>query len=195
MSFEPNGELVPVGGGDAIPLIRELLTIGRRPSCDVCLEFPNISGKHCELAFFDGCWILRDLNSTNGVKVNGNRVAKKVLHPGDVITIAKRHYTINYAISMGRQALAEILEESEEFNDTPLLEKAGLAKSQESIDRAFPGESVDRPRAHRLGRKPKSVDKPRSIDKPKSIDKPRSIDQPLPRPNISSTDDDEEDDD
>ena len=39
-----NGELVPVGGGDPIPLIRPILTLGRRESCDICISFPNISG-------------------------------------------------------------------------------------------------------------------------------------------------------
>src|SRR6266446_5840020 len=70
MSSGPNGELVPVGGGDSIPLIRETLTLGRRESCDICLRVPNVSGLHCELSFRDGVWWLRDLGSTNGVKVN-----------------------------------------------------------------------------------------------------------------------------
>src|SRR5262245_59496352 len=96
MSQACNGELVPVGGGDPIPLIRPTLTLGRRESCDICLRFANVSGLHCELAYKDGRWHIRDLGSTNGIKVNGNRVQKKVLHPKDVITIAKRKYTIEY---------------------------------------------------------------------------------------------------
>src|SRR5579862_3257902 len=103
MSFEPNGELVPVGGGDSVPLIRQSLKIGRRPSCDIPLPFANISGIHCELNYVDGSWILIDLNSTNGVKVNGVRVKKKVLHPGDTISIAKRQFVIDYTPVMGRQ--------------------------------------------------------------------------------------------
>lgn len=177
MNFDPNGELVPIGGGDPIPLVRPVLTVGRRASCDICLHFPNISGTHCELAFIDGSWIIRDMNSTNGIKVNGTRVIKKVLHPGNVVTIAKRHFTINYTISIGRQVLAEILEESEAFNsDIPLLEKAGLAKSQQSIDRLL-GKSIDR-------------------GLPQSIDKPQSIDQPLKKriqPSSLDEDDDDED--
>src|SRR5436309_1795976 len=54
MSFQVNGELVPAGGGDNIPLIRELLTIGRRESCDICMRFPNISGLHAEMSFRNG---------------------------------------------------------------------------------------------------------------------------------------------
>jgi adenylate cyclase len=126
MSSAVNGELIPQGGGDAIPLVRETLTMGRRESCDICLRFPNVSGMHCELIFRQGHWIIRDLGSTNGIKVNGARVPKKVLHPGDTITIAKRTYTIQYTPTVGKQALEEILEDNEDLIDVPLLEKAGL---------------------------------------------------------------------
>lgn len=125
MSQACNGELVPVGGGDPIPLIRPNLTLGRRESCDVCLRFPNVSALHCELIFKDGHWSIRDLGSTNGIKVNGNRVQKKVLHPKDVITIAKRKYTIDY-VPATQQRMEEILEEEEDIMSQPLLERAGL---------------------------------------------------------------------
>src|SRR5438132_4050444 len=82
MSGKGNGELIPVGGGDAIPLIRDHLSMGRRESCDICLRFPNISGVHCEMTFQDGYWLIKDMGSTNGIKVNGSRVKKRVLHPG-----------------------------------------------------------------------------------------------------------------
>jgi pSer/pThr/pTyr-binding forkhead associated (FHA) protein len=135
MNFEPNGELVPVGGGDAIPLVRPVLTIGRRGSCDICLVFPNISGTHCELAYSEGVWVITDLNSTNGIKVNGARVKKKVLRPDDTLTIGKRQFTIRYALEIGRQALAELLDESEDLMDQPLLEKAGLVRLPKSVDK------------------------------------------------------------
>ena len=125
------GTLVPVGGGDVIPLIRETLTVGRRESCDICLHFPNVSGLHCELSFKDGCWTIRDKGSTNGIKVNGARVQKKVLHPGDTITIAKRSYKIEYNLTIGKQALAELMEDSDDLIDIPLLQKAGLAKPED----------------------------------------------------------------
>jgi pSer/pThr/pTyr-binding forkhead associated (FHA) protein len=128
MRTSENGKLVPVGGGDAIPLIRDQLTMGRRESCDICLRFPNVSGLHCELTFQDGYWAIRDTGSTNGVKVNGTRVQKKALHPGDVITIAKRSYTIEYNLVIGKQALAELMDETEDLMDMPLLQKAGLEK-------------------------------------------------------------------
>jgi pSer/pThr/pTyr-binding forkhead associated (FHA) protein len=92
---------MPVGKGDSIPLRRAVLTIGRRESCDIRFPFPNLSELHAELTFRAGCWYLRDLNSTNGVKVNGVRVSAKRLHSGDVITIAKRRFTFVCASAIG----------------------------------------------------------------------------------------------
>jgi adenylate cyclase len=132
MSFKVNGELIPTGGGDNIPLIRETLSIGRRETCDVCLKFPNISGIHAELTFRAGYWYIRDCNSTNGVKVNGTRVQEKMLQPRDRITIGKRDYVIRYdapANHIGR--LEEDHQEEYIFGST-LLEKAGLAKPKDT---------------------------------------------------------------
>jgi adenylate cyclase len=137
MSLKPHGELVPQGGGDAIPLIREILTVGRRESCDICLRFPNVSGMHAELTFRDGYWYIRDLGSTNGLKVNGTRVQEKLLHPNDVITIAKRKYAIHYELPAGRRAIEEV---EEDILSQSLLEKAGLEKPRRSRSRMRTGE-------------------------------------------------------
>src|SRR6202008_395686 len=113
------------------------LIIGRQGSCDIPLKFPNVSHRHCQLTYRDGYWHIRDLGSTNGIKVNGTRVQERYLHPGDTITIAKRNYTIEYQLMAGRQTLQEILEEEEDVMGQPLLEKAGLARppqQQEPFD-------------------------------------------------------------
>ncbi|HEY1190251.1 MAG TPA: FHA domain-containing protein [Gemmata sp.] len=122
------GELVPVGGGDAIPLVNEVMTIGRRESCDICLKFQNISGTHCELALRSGVWHLRDLNSTNGVKVNGERTLRRPLRPGDEIEIAKHKYVIQYTIDSGVKLDEVFAEEEENVFGQSLMEKAGLQK-------------------------------------------------------------------
>jgi adenylate cyclase len=124
------GELVPVGGGDAIPLVREQMSMGRRESCDICLQFPNVSGLHCELSYKNGYWFIQDLGSTNGVKVNGVRVHKRPLNPSDEITIAKRTFRIEYTPPVGMQTLEEMLEDVDDTLAQSLLEEAGLARPQ-----------------------------------------------------------------
>jgi pSer/pThr/pTyr-binding forkhead associated (FHA) protein len=129
----PHGELVPVGGGDPIPLIRSRLIVGRRETCDICLRFSNVSGQHCELEWRDETWLLRDLNSTNGLTVNGQDVRQRILQPGDEIGIAQRRFTIRYQPPEG-SAFRTVLEE--EDLSMSLLEKAGLATRRQSGGRA-----------------------------------------------------------
>src|SRR5262245_283467 len=100
-SVRVNGELKPAGGGDSIPLLRPVITIGRRESCDICVRMTHVSSLHCQLAFRAGHWVIKDLNSTNGVKVNGVSVAERALCSGDVITVGKRNYTIKYVSHAG----------------------------------------------------------------------------------------------
>jgi adenylate cyclase len=132
MANEVKGELNPLGGGDRIPLLRDEMIVGRRESCDIPLRFPNVSSVHCKLMFTDGYWFIQDLNSTNGIKVNGLRVQRKVLLPGDEITIAKRKYVIQYTLAAGRRALEEIMED--DVMSQSLLERAGLTRSRRDDD-------------------------------------------------------------
>ncbi len=94
------GELIPQGGGDAIPLFKKMLLVGRRESCDICLRFSNVSSHHCQLTLNNGYWYVKDLNSRNGLKVNGVRLAESVekrLDPGDILSVAKHTYRVNYS--------------------------------------------------------------------------------------------------
>lgn len=139
MSEGVNGELVPVGGGDTIPLVRDVMTLGRRESCDICVQFPNVSGMHCEFRFQDGYWSVRDLNSTNGIKVNGVRVLTRPLMPGDELGIAKRRFTVQYSISPhALQELEALLSEDEDLLGKSLLEKAGLVNQNPPRSRSLP---------------------------------------------------------
>jgi adenylate cyclase len=130
MTEENFGELVPVGGGDPIPLISEVMTIGRRESCDIRLNFQNISSTHCELSLRNGVWHIRDLNSTNGIKVNGERTLRRPLRPGDELSLANHKYTIHYQLAAGSK-LEDVFSEEEDVFGQSLLEKAGLEKPKQ----------------------------------------------------------------
>ena len=71
------GILQPVGGGDPIPLTKPEMIVGRRPGCDIRLDYENISGKHCTLRFLNGLWMVKDLGSTNGTTVNGSAARQR----------------------------------------------------------------------------------------------------------------------
>lgn len=116
------GELVPCRGGDAIPLLKSTLLIGRRSRCDIALKFPNVSSHHCQLEFMDGHWFVRDMGSRNGIKVNDVRCEQKWLLPGDILSVARHRFEVIYQ-PQGDGPPPEI--EEDPFSRS-LLEKAGL---------------------------------------------------------------------
>ncbi len=64
------------------------VTIGRSRQCDVTLDDPNISRSHAEVRPRGGSWVLTDLGSTNGSRLNGRRIdGSEVLKPGDEIEL------------------------------------------------------------------------------------------------------------
>jgi pSer/pThr/pTyr-binding forkhead associated (FHA) protein len=81
-------QLVPVDGGQPIPIIKDLVIIGRKEDCDLRLEHKSVSKMHCVIVKTDGLLLLRDLGSTNGTWVNGTRVRRAALLPNDQVSIA-----------------------------------------------------------------------------------------------------------
>ncbi len=61
--------------------------VGRSRSCEVAIQDPNVSRKHAEISREGDHWFIVDLDSMNGVKVNGRRVTSTRLAPGDDITL------------------------------------------------------------------------------------------------------------
>jgi pSer/pThr/pTyr-binding forkhead associated (FHA) protein len=125
------GSLEPLGGGDPIPLVKERIVVGRRSASDICLPFSNVSNSHCELILEQGYWKVRDLHSTNGVKVNGERVQEKRIYPGDELSISKHRFRLEYTPTTARSADAEVDELHEDIMRFSLLERAGLSKPGE----------------------------------------------------------------
>lgn len=79
-------ELVPDNGDPPIPITRDLTVVGRRDA-DVVIDHPSLSRRHCVLVKTDGLLVIRDLLTTNGTKVKGQRVRWAALLPGDKIAL------------------------------------------------------------------------------------------------------------
>lgn len=73
----------------------EMLMIGRADECDVCLHDTTISRQHARLRFRDGVWVVQDLGSKNGTRLNGRPVGRGQLRPGDLIAFADRAFRID----------------------------------------------------------------------------------------------------
>lgn len=120
------GCLVPCGGGVPVPLFDSILLVGRASSCDIQLVSSLISSRHCRLEFKDGYWFVEDLQSTNGIRIDGDRCDSGWLWPENVLWIARLRYQIDYTPSGEGPPRAE-----DPFAKS-LLEKAGLAKQFDS---------------------------------------------------------------
>ena len=122
------GELIPLGGGDPVPLLKKSLLVGRRESCDIVLRFANVSAHHCQLENHGGYWYVRDMNSKNGTRVNNVRVSEKRLDPGDELRVAKHKYRVEYSPidlgAVGPPPSDDVI--PADMMSKSLLERAGL---------------------------------------------------------------------
>lgn len=80
-------ELVPENGDPPIPITRDVTVIGRREFCDIRIDHHSLSKRHAVLVRTDGLLIIRDLATTNGTKVKGQRVRWAALLPDDRIAL------------------------------------------------------------------------------------------------------------
>lgn len=83
--------------GNTWDFTKETITVGRSSTCDLCLSEPNISRAHAVFHYDNGSWYLKDLGSTNGTWINGNRLEpnKTVhLHEGARIDFGNAHQVV-----------------------------------------------------------------------------------------------------
>lgn len=77
-----------------VPLDKERIMIGRKPSNEIQIENLAVSGEHACIVTILNDSFLEDMGSTNGTLVNGNPIKKHILQNNDVIEIGK--YKLKY---------------------------------------------------------------------------------------------------
>jgi pSer/pThr/pTyr-binding forkhead associated (FHA) protein len=89
-------ELVALTEGPNILIDKPILLLGRHQECDIQLGSRKVSRRHCCLAQVSDYFVVRDLGSTNGIRINGRRVHEGSLHPGDELAIANQRYQLQW---------------------------------------------------------------------------------------------------
>jgi multidrug efflux pump subunit AcrA (membrane-fusion protein) len=79
-------------GAEVVYPLGRHTSIGRTPDNDIQVDTTWVSRNHAAVLAGTQHCIIEDLNSTNGVLVNGMRVTRQVLHDGDAVTIGKTHF-------------------------------------------------------------------------------------------------------
>jgi len=98
--------LVPVDGGPPIDLVKDLTLFGRDDDCDIRLDHKSVSKLHCVVVKTDGLLLLRDLGSTNGTRVNGQRVRRAALLPNDHLSVANVKYRVLFGVVLEAEPVA-----------------------------------------------------------------------------------------
>ena len=95
-------QLVPINGGEPITIDKDITVVGRQSEhCDIVLTRKSVSKIHCVIAKTDGLLFVRDLDSTNGTKVNGQRIVRGALLPGDQLAFAGEKFKVHMGPSNG----------------------------------------------------------------------------------------------
>lgn len=121
--FQP-ARLVPLGGGPDFLVPKPRVTIGRKENCDIVLPFSTISGMHCGLEFVDGYWRVLDLDSRNGIRVDGAPCKKAWVYPESRLSIADRRFELDY-VPQGERP-----EPLETLPSKPLMATLGISQSE-----------------------------------------------------------------
>jgi len=82
------------------------MLVGRHSEADVRLPLPDVSRRHCRFVFEDGEWRVIDLQSLNGVYVNGEQIQEAALHHGDTVRIGGFHFIAQLKARNGEEAAA-----------------------------------------------------------------------------------------
>ena len=72
-------------------LSQEKVTVGRKPSNDIVLDDPTVSGLHAVFLHMQNTYV-EDMNSTNGIKLNGKEISKRQLNHGDLVQIGQHEF-------------------------------------------------------------------------------------------------------
>lgn len=87
-------QLVSLTDGPNILVDKPILLIGRHPECDIQIDSRKISRRHCCIAQVADYLVVRDLGSTNGIRINGVRVLEGRLNEKDELTIGGLTYRV-----------------------------------------------------------------------------------------------------
>ncbi|HEX7620057.1 MAG TPA: FhaA domain-containing protein [Anaerolineales bacterium] len=132
-TIPPNAFLI-LNGTKIIPLNFPVINIGRRLNNQVIIDDQRVSRTHAQLRVTKGRFTLFDLNSTGGTLVNGQRISKAILYPGDVISLAGVTLIFGQDLPTGRGTgkvtTAQKATTSDEPSSTVMLKPRNINKEK-----------------------------------------------------------------
>lgn len=133
MANRPLPQLVALSEGPDLLLDKPIMLLGRHPECDIQLNSRRVSRRHCCIARVNNRLLIRDLGSTNGTRVNGQRVREAWLQSGDELLIGAYRYRVHWPAAAEQVASAA----------APAAPAAALGKAAEPLTPAAPAPPAD----------------------------------------------------
>jgi pSer/pThr/pTyr-binding forkhead associated (FHA) protein len=136
--LDSNGYLemsLPDGGKQEFELSKSQITLGRDPSNDIILTDSKVSRMHARIEIDDkGGVRLIDLGSTNGSKLNGEKVAEMRLSPGDIITLGDRQL-IYKVVTPAAELAMTMIDSDADLNQTVADFALPISLNRTDVDR------------------------------------------------------------
>ncbi len=137
-------QLIPAAGGDPITIDKEITVVGRQAEhCDIVLSRKSVSKIHCVIAKTDGLLFVRDLDSTNGTKVNGQRIIRGALLPGDQLAFAGEKFKVHLGPDNGaggEPRPVSPIDRTENLEDMPSLGSMGSEAFADEDESGMPSQ-------------------------------------------------------
>lgn len=153
-------QLMALTEGPNIPLDKPIVLIGRHQECDIQIPSRKISRRHCCIAQVNNHLVVRDLGSTNGIRINGIKIVEGNLQAEDELMIGN----MRYQLKMG----AELQANAQHGVKVGIPSNGKRSDNQESREEpmALPDMSLDKPAPQG---KP-AMARPLSLEVPDQID-------------------------
>jgi predicted component of type VI protein secretion system len=150
-------QLISLDRGLRVLLDKPILLLGRDAECDIQFDSRKVSRRHCCIAEVDGRLIVRDLGSTNGVRINGMRVVEGYLKEGDELGIGNHRYRVSWKGLPEHGRAREKRGPAKEWAE-PAASRSAEDEALEAADEPIPlSERSDVPPAHGRPRQPRRV--------------------------------------
>jgi hypothetical protein len=85
------------GAGKKLPLLPVTMTLGREVDNNIELKDKDVARYHARISYESGKYVIQDLEGSSGTFVNGQKVTKAALAPGDVIRVGSTELTLDMA--------------------------------------------------------------------------------------------------
>ncbi len=123
--------------GEVFPITTFPYVIGRGSECDLVLQGKGVSRRHAEIIFQAGRFVVNDLESLNGIKVNGYKVSRVILEENDSIKLGEVNLTFKSGSTAAPADTARKTQENSKQSKTSKVAKSKAEKGAEVVDDTF----------------------------------------------------------